>query len=224
MRGVADPSVVWERRKTLFYNLIEANGGDAIRVTQQGEDFRPQKWVTTEDHRPYAYRAVLENEIVFDIDTDSWYECRKQTHTLWSVLSFMKIPYWGSLSAGKGTHTHVFLKSKEQRDRLAGIVTDKVNEMLSDTITVDGAEFKYETDAFDTDPRLLTPPDGGHVVREFAVTKKHKKTLWTEGPGGFRPVPLNRSHAYALAGVAVPRNVPILDLGTKPEETVKLPT
>lgn len=181
-------------------------------MTQQGTDFRPQKWITTDEHRPYAYRTVLEDETVFDIDADTWLECRRQTHTLWSVLNFMSVRYWGALSGGKGTHTHVFLESPKQREILVDVVTDRVNELLSEVVVVDGARFKYQSDVFDADPRLLTPDDGSHVVREFGVTKNFKKTLWTEGPRGFRPIPLNRPHAYGIAGVAVPREPPVADV------------
>lgn len=220
MRKVSDPAEEWETRKRLFASLINHSHVGVVRVAQQTPQGRPQTWVETSEHRPYAYRTVLKNEVVFDIDTDSWLECVRQTHTLWSILNFRGIRYLGAPSGGQGTHTHVFLESDKYRDEFAKCVVYLVDKKLSDPVVVDGEEFEYPREMFDTDPRLLTPKVGNQVVREFGVNKNYKKTLWTRGPGGFLPLPLYRPKTYAMRGVAIPEDVPVNDLDGSPKDAM----
>lgn len=56
----------------------------------------------------HSYRTVLPHEIVFDIgDKTGWIETVAETHALWDTLNEAGIVYYGALSGGRGTHTHL---------------------------------------------------------------------------------------------------------------------
>lgn len=57
----------------------------------------------------HSLRAVLPNEIVFDLgDNTEWPRTRLETTCLWRSLHGQGIPFWGGPSGGLGTHTHIF--------------------------------------------------------------------------------------------------------------------
>lgn len=65
------------------------------------------------------------------------------------------------------------------------------------------------------DFRLLAPAKDSRLCREFGRKKspgaKHRKILWTVGPGNFMPLPLDRDEAYAMAerrGEVFPKSIP----------------
>jgi hypothetical protein len=103
--------------------VAKALGGEVRVGTRQdsarkkdGHSWTPYK---VGDRATHHLRVVATNEIVFDIGDDKrdeegnrtptpWPRIVDETYALWIALNRMGIPYWGALSGGKGTHTHVF--------------------------------------------------------------------------------------------------------------------
>ena len=62
----------------------------------------------TEFNFPLDYYSILSREIVFDIDSEVWNDCKEAAMSICGSLDNLKIPYNLYLSGGKGIHIHVF--------------------------------------------------------------------------------------------------------------------
>lgn len=95
-------------------SMMAKEAGGSVRVGTRGDiaaSKNSTKWTqfTAADRAVHHLRVVLPHEIVFDVgDNTPWHRTVDETHALWIALNRMGIPYWGALSGGKGTHTHVF--------------------------------------------------------------------------------------------------------------------
>lgn len=221
-----------------------------IRVakTQKTKDgnYKPGVWRMTErGDAAYDYRVIHRNQIVFDIgdfaDMESkadWLRIKRDTELIWSVLNdFLSDPgcadlprikngeYWGSLSAGKGTHTECFLDvyraefvklkrgpievvEQDLRWDFAMLVIAEANNRLPLDEQIEAMLGGEEVDYGVAADRRLVAPKGDQLVREFGSTKNPtsswKKTLWTVGPGSFKPLPDTREEAYTSAPLRFP--------------------
>jgi hypothetical protein len=98
--------------------------GGEVRIGTRSDNHLSQngtRWTPFKpgDRATHHLRVVLPHESVFDIGDDRrdgfgalvptpWGRIVEETYALWLALNRMKIPYWGALSGGKGTHTHIF--------------------------------------------------------------------------------------------------------------------
>lgn len=94
--------------------MMAKEAGGKVRVGTRGDIAASKNstiWTqfAPGDRAVHHLRCVLPHEMVFDIgDNTPWHRTVDETHALWIALNRMGIPYWGALSGGKGTHTHVF--------------------------------------------------------------------------------------------------------------------
>lgn len=190
-----DASSAAPRGELLDALLNEAEATTGIRSIRVG---RPTigggmlwRWSDDRTQPTYAYRAMLSNQIVFDIgDNGDWDECVRDTHALWDALNWFGVAYWGSLSGGKGTHTEVFGPAGLTREGRMGV---------ANTILTAARYFKSGTvwgDGITVDRLLLDPNEGSRQVREFGAIKTRAKVLWCKGPSGYSPLPDSRCAAY----------------------------
>lgn len=228
-------------RRNQFLDLLLAEEKDVhtfdwrgakvkLRVCAADSEGGATQWRYAEHGDPnYDWRCVLRSQVVFDIGDDievapgvmearPWSETRDDTHRIWDALNDF-LPgtggeYWGSLSAGKGTHTEVFLRpytgdqGRDFREAFAAAVLTMANERIPIEQRIEQMLRALDPDkpgayGVIVDPGLLAPK-GDHLIREFGSRKtqssKWQKTLWTVGPGSYKPLPDTREEAYAQAG------------------------
>lgn len=188
-----------------FSDTMAREAGGHVVVSMRQEDGRPGKWYNhgVGERATHQYRTVMAHEIVYDIgDHDDWRRCIVETHALWMALNRLGVPYWGALSGGRGTHTHIFGPAKwpapldpAWRNAASGAILDKAMEFMFD---------------IEADWRLLAPREGMRMCREFGRRKAidgPPKQLWTTGPGPFVPLPDRPEDAYARANPLYPKKV-----------------
>lgn len=183
-----------DQRARLFNLLHKESGRRNIRAARSNQSGRPTSWVNLHQYEPYSYREVLWSEVVFDVGDDTpWSMVREETNGLWELLTRHGVPFWGALSGGRGTHTHVFMRPAEHRHDFG-----KAMEALLDS--------KVGRKP-DIDEGHLSPGMGSKLVREFGAQKKRRKTLWDFGRLG--DLPPSREEAYRVAGENIPTRLEV---------------
>lgn len=207
-----------QRRRLVSLLLEEAKrcGLDDLVVASHNSEGRWSNWRRTRGAADYDYRAVLPSQVTFDVgDRGDWDRCRRTTHRLWTVLNRCEVPYWGSLTSGKGTHTTVFIRphrtvnDEDMRPFFAWFVVKQVAEMepIVDVIN-EGDLFEL----LDIDPVCAFPNVESRQLREFGARKRgseHRKTLWVFGPGRFDFLPAERDEAYKYKDIVIPDALPV---------------
>lgn len=235
---------LWLANEKATHTFTQKTRTVRIRVCSAGKDGKPTKWRMTEKGDPaYDYRVIHRNQIVFDIGDfaemdrpEDWLRIKRDTELVWDVLNEL-LPgtggeYWGALSAGKGTHTELFIDpfrgeyAKLKRGPMEVVETDfrwdfamLVVAMANDRLPLDEQlDVMLASDDFETEhdygvavDRRLVAPKGDQLVREFGSHKapgsKWKKTLWTVGPGPYRPLPDTREAAYKATPLRFPTSI-----------------
>ena len=208
MVGVQRMATKEERRRVLFNNLHEVKG-ESLRVCESSPSGQVYNWRYTSRYIQHGYRNVLPCEVVFDMDVDDWDACVDHTHLLWDILNEHDIPYWGALSGGSGTHTHVFIDEEYREEFVDSVVSIALGKLNGGSIFdhLDRELTEVFTE-FGHDEHLLHPDKNSQAIRAFGAKKRFTKTLWTEGPGNYKPVSLSRPKAYAIADTRIPTRPP----------------
>lgn len=186
----------------------------------------------------HGFRAILPNEILFDVgDSGDWERCRRTTHAIWRVLNKWGVPYWGALSGGSGTHTHVFLgKRPTVVDKGGPADASEIRwsddlafrgDDLRETIAEWVVRFAHEREPLDVqfvvedhwehldvDRVKVAPGPNKSVVRAFGSRNERRKTLWTFGPGAFPLLRPSRGETYNNHHTVVPSRLPVSTTGT----------
>lgn len=241
---------MWLENESKTHSFSQKTRNVRIRVATTMKDksgaHKPGKWRMTEKgDTAYDYRVIHRNQVVFDVgdfakmdSQEDWLRIRRDTHLIWDVLNdFLTDPgcadlspikegeYWGSLSAGKGTHTECFLGDykaefaklkrgpieiveRDLRWDFAMLVVAEANnrlpldEQLQAIIEGEVMDYGVAVD------RRLVAPKGDQLVREFGSSKSPdspwRKTLWTVGPGPYKPLPDTRAAAYEATPLRFP--------------------
>ena len=185
----------------LIEESIQSGGPPAIRTWNEGKS-----WVrrTAADGAHYDYRAILPDELVFDLgdlvegEPRPWADTVRDVTDLLTVLNWLGEPYWCSLSDGKGWHIQLFLGRRED-----GSIPDR-EEVAKNIIVSIHAGRGYVgalRHPFICDWRLIDPAEGSRQLREFGAKKSghtpYGKALWTVGPGPFEAIPDSLEATYA---------------------------
>ncbi len=141
-------------------------------------------------------RAVLDKEVVFDVGDDTpWGTSIIHATAIHESLEALGIPHWVALSGGKGMHIHVMCKphpwadDDQWRFRVARYILEDAANRCGDFM-------------LSTDYRLLSPPDGSRLVREFGAkndaSSSRVKSLWWQDGDEWRALPATRDEAYDM--------------------------
>lgn len=192
-----------ERRKAWLQALLHeaAYSGEPVRVGWADQTGKPghRRDVGAGDIH-YDLRCVLPTQAVFDLgDHTPWERTVRDTHLVWDQLNEWAVPYLGALTGGKGTHTEVFLRPRgADRTWFVAAVLAAINDRL-------GVQAELRGEGVTCDPVTVAPAPQSRLLREFgAIKKNNRKVLWTQGPGPYRPIPLDRDEAYRQASGLVP--------------------
>lgn len=186
-------------RTALLRLLIEESTktGDrpALRTWTDGSKWM---WRTERDGPHYDYRAMLGNELCFDIGDDidgesrPWADTVRDVTAILNLLNWLGEPYWCSLTDGKGWHIQLFLEPGVDRDAVAKSLIACCNAGFEAHVQI--------SNGFRCDRRLLDPNEGSRQIREFGARKNgntpYGKALWAVGPGPFEPIPNTREATY----------------------------
>lgn len=193
----ADDRELWRDREKWLRWLVRINNGP-VKVRKGASNAARSAPFRTEWNTDFDHRVVLDNEVVFDVDEEDWGWCVAVTHALWDVLEEHDVGYLGALSAGKGTHTHVFLRPSIAWYRptfyrnVAWLVEQRIGE-------------QPPFDEGYSDP-------GGRQIRAFGSQRGSRfKKLVVEGPGQVESLMLSRQSAYSEFPVCVPTQAPLVD-------------
>lgn len=192
----------------------------SLRVCSHGLSGQPSNWKFLAKGQPatYDYYCVLPTEVVFDQgDHGDWWRVRRDAMLTWRVLNEWGVSYIAALSAGKGIHTHVYLRpffepsslAESVRLLFAQAVLDRANYLLHGWDILVPKE-----DEVEADPLFYSPARDSRVIREFGARSHggksaHRKTLWMVGPAPIRVLPDSRDAAYEQAGLRFPSELPI---------------
>lgn len=238
-----------ERIRALTELLLEEAekcGLDHLMVTSELASGGMQTWSRIRGpNAGHGFRTILPNEIVFDVgDRGDWERCRRTTHALWRVLNKWDVPYWGALSGGKGTHTHVFLghdgpgctlRPRVEKVRREDGKVDLVSEWpydvgrndIRETVAEIAVRQAHQREAFND--RLLVEDHWEHLdvdrgkvaagpnkgmVRAFGSRNRERKSLWTVGPGPFPLLQPSRAQTYNNHDVVIPDELSAAGAGT----------
>lgn len=234
------PNIIEQRQEltSMFIREAVRCGLDGLEVASKQASGRPGKRRVIRGDPHYSLRSVLPSQVTFDVDTTDWDEVRRITHAVWNTLERWRVPYWGALTGGKGTHTTVFVRphadavwdDEDETWRLEpwkgsgvegwdprGLFVDALvsyvcNEFFDpvDLMTMDSTG----VGALCLDHRYLFPGPRKRIIREFGA--KHpstgdRKTLWQEGGDGsvIRHLPPTRTEAYNKGQVVIPSALPV---------------
>lgn len=226
-----------EKRQRLLMFLVMLRGGsDGLRCGKRN-DQAARKGSTTWGQFPgelsvqqVHLRSILPQQVVFDVGDCSEPSCEQAGHVrcwqekalgnalpIMQALDEMGVPFVASLSGGKGIHVEVFAdEAPATYSTMVGesIVEDDgrpdwrrrfASEVLSRASIIRG-------EAVVADPRLKSPNDSSHLVRDWGQRKvdwsDKTKRVWSRGLG----FPSARGEAYEMVPHgpdAIPDHIPI---------------
>lgn len=103
-----------DKQKEWINKLIEINKNRPLYgqyIDGRPDDFK-KPWVLLDKNDVILTRQILNREIVFDFDFDTWIKVRNNARKLKEYLDYYNIPYIIASSGGKGIHIHVFIDEK----------------------------------------------------------------------------------------------------------------
>lgn len=96
-----------------YIKALQDRFGIPIKVAHNTMIGISKRFALSEYEGVIDYRQVLQNEIVFEIDSYNWCTVRDVAIRICTVLNDEKIPHHVEYSGGKGIHIHVFFEISE---------------------------------------------------------------------------------------------------------------
>jgi len=186
--------VIFQKTQKEWLRTLQDLSLMTIKVSKEARG-NPSKWtILNEATFPIDHRTILEDEIVFDIDSPDWAQVKEWGKKLISKLEDREIPFLLAYSGGRGLHVHVFFNLTEEQQE---ICTDFKVSMKNLRIWL----FNHILTGLDGDMPHIIPKEligkgklfdnscvnwnnnrKGHLIRIFGGRKKSYKTLISEIP------------------------------------------
>lgn len=228
-------SQVLDKRAGLLMRLIELHGGRPLRVGRRNDGAR-RKGSTHWSFYPSEIgiedvhlRTILPCQTVFDVGDCNDHDCAQTQHercwgeravpdaeAIRAALDRMGIAHIMSLSGGKGVHIEVF------SDKAPTVHSIQVGESIVEDGGRPDWRRRFAADVLTAaslargstvvaDPRLKSPNDSSHLVRDWGQRKldwsPRTKRVWPRG----KPLPQTREEAYEMVPHgpdAIPDSIP----------------